>query len=227
MYKEPNNQPNNGLKTVKRELKITRDTENKKNSNIKDYSDVDNMLKTITKKFMNEPVSLESLNKQYSEISEKKNPIKEYTQKKGKVEKAIFYDIFIKPKEVKINEIRDKRQLEKKQKEDTIKKKLDMNNPTDMSTTNRKKVVGYFSGKMKGFLNKIKKSNKVQDIENLFGSDHNEKFDSKQLFVYLSNKFTPSLDGNNKGNFFNQLIQIKPPEGINAVVASPLMECKF
>jgi hypothetical protein len=227
MYKEPNNLPRNGLKTVKRELKVTRDTENKKNSNVKDYSDVDNMLKTITKKFMNEPVSLESLNKQYSEISEKKNPIKEHTQKKGKVEKAIFYDIFIKPKEVKINEIRDKRQLEKKTREDTIKKKQDLNNPSLVGPSNKKKVVGYFSGKMKGFLNKIKKADREQNIENLFGIENDSKFDSKQLFVYLSNKFTPSLDGNNKGNFFNQLIQIKPPEGINAVVASPLMECNF
>ena len=43
------------------------------------------------------------------------------------------------------------------------------------------------------------------------------------LFNYLSHKFLPHhLNSNtNKFNFFNQLIQIKPPEGINAIVASP------
>ena len=40
---------------------------------------------------------------------------------------------------------------------------------------------------------------------------------------YILNKSSPETT---KKNYFNQLIQIRPPEGINAVVASPLMESK-
>ena len=40
---------------------------------------------------------------------------------------------------------------------------------------------------------------------------------------YILNKNSPETT---KKNYFNQLIQIRPPEGINAVVASPLMESK-
>ena len=40
---------------------------------------------------------------------------------------------------------------------------------------------------------------------------------------YILSKFSPDTS---KKNYFNQLIQIRPPEGINAVVASPLMESK-
>ena len=40
---------------------------------------------------------------------------------------------------------------------------------------------------------------------------------------YILNKNSPDTT---KKNYFNQLIQIRPPEGINAVVASPLMESK-
>jgi len=46
------------------------------------------------------------------------------------------------------------------------------------------------------------------------------------LNTFLNSKFIPKLKDENKKNFFNQLIQIKPPEGINAVVASPLMDSK-
>lgn len=50
--------------------------------------------------------------------------------------------------------------------------------------------------------------------------------ETDSLGLFLSSKFIPKLKDDNKRNFFNQLIQIKPPEGINAVVASPLMESK-
>ena len=40
---------------------------------------------------------------------------------------------------------------------------------------------------------------------------------------YILSKFSPDTS---KKNYFNQLIQIRPPEGINAVVASPLMDSK-
>jgi len=54
---------------------------------------------------------------------------------------------------------------------------------------------------------------------------------SENMLKFLKEKFIPiskeSLEqANFKKNFFNQLIQIKPPEGINAVLASPLMDSK-
>lgn len=222
MYKEPNNNPNH-KKTMKRELKVGEN----KGVKEREYQDIDSYLKTISKKFMNEPVSLENLNKQYSELVDKKAPKQDTQKLKNKAEKAIFYDIFIKPKEVKIEEIHNKRVLEKKLKEEMTRKKMDLNDPTVYNQSNKKKVKTYFTSKMKGFMTKIKKGDKDQDIDNIFGSTVTDMhLDSKVLFKYLSSKFAPSLEGNNKGNFFNQLIQIKPPEGINAVVASPLMESK-
>ena len=70
--------------------------------------------KTISKNFLADPNSLDKLNKKYNEIMDKKkSPPKKFKVKK-KEEKAIFYDIFIKPKEAKIQEIHNKRVEEKK-----------------------------------------------------------------------------------------------------------------
>lgn len=54
---------------------------------------------------------------------------------------------------------------------------------------------------------------------------------TENMMKFLQEKFIPtSKESINQGkinkNFFNQLIQIKPPEGINAVVASPLTDSK-
>jgi hypothetical protein len=47
------------------------------------------------------------------------------------------------------------------------------------------------------------------------------------LINYIKEKFMPSEDNTtNSKLIFNLLIQIKPPEGINAVVASPLIDSK-
>lgn len=222
MYKEPNNIPKDSK--MKRVLKVDDKVQSSKN-----FTDIDAMLKTISKNFMSEPVSLESLNKQYNEIIDKKViKASDQSKTKQKGEKAIFYDIFIKPKEVKINEIRNKRIQEKKEKDEMNRKKLDLNDPSTVMASNSKKIKSFFTGKMKGFLSKIKKGEVEQDVDNVFGKTVTElNLDSKILFNYLSSKFAPAIEGNNKGNFFNQLIQIKPPEGINAIVASPLMECKL
>ena len=220
MYKEPNNLPKDTK--LNRELKI-----NDKSQTQKNYSELDSMLKTISKNFMSDPVSLESLNKQYNEIVDKK-PKQENTKAKARTKKAIFYDIFIKPKEHKIEEIKNKRIMEKKEREEQGRKKLDLNDPNTLMASNSKKVKTYFTGKMKGFLTKIKKGEEQNSDSNVFGKTVTGlNLDSKVLFGYLGSKFAPALEGNSKGNFFNQLIQIKPPEGINAIVASPLMECKF
>jgi hypothetical protein len=51
--------------------------------------------------------------------------------------------------------------------------------------------------------------------------------DENILLNFLKEKFIPSSDNiSNAKLIFNLLIQIKPPEGINAVVASPLIDSK-
>jgi len=64
--------------------------------------------------------------------------------------------------------------------------------------------------------------------EEIYESSTNNKGEDQidNLNAFLTSKFIPKLKDDNKKNFFNQLIQIKPPEGINAVVASPLMDSK-
>jgi hypothetical protein len=80
--------------------------------------------------------------------------------------------------------------------------------------------------------NNIESSDKKNSQRNLLDKEEEgalnvaveEQIDN--LHIFLSSKFIPKLKDDNKKNFFNQLIQIKPPEGINAVVASPLMDSK-
>lgn len=207
----------------KRELKI----ENIPNSK-KDYKEVDSFLATLSKKFMRDPLSLEKLDKEYYELIDKKkqNQAGEEHRHKNKRrdEKAIFYDIFIKPKETKIEDIKRKRLLEKqaKEMEGSLDIRIDGNAAIDS------KGALNFSSKVKEFMGKIKHTQNKQSIEDIFAETNRELgIDSKMLFNYLSQKFIPNHNEQSKGNFFNQLIQIKPPEGINAIVASPLLECKI
>lgn len=222
MYKDLNEEDRN--EKIKREMKI----EKRK----KDYNDIDNMLKTVSKKFLSEPLNLEKLNKQYNEFKEKRVAKDELPSKKKNFgDKAIFYDIFIKPKEEKINEIREKRQMEKKALEDFKKKALNINDPNYLNHFKKTKVTSLFTSKIKGFMSKLKKGKNLVDsnFEEIFefNSVAKKKLDPEILYNFLIKKFAPQMEVSNKGNFFNQLIQIKPPEGINAVVASPLLECKL
>lgn len=185
------------------------------NNDTKDYKEVDNYLKTLTKNFIKiDNNNIESLNKAYYEKIEKKNSNKNNFKQKNikKEEKAIFYDIFIKPKEDIINEIKEKQAFEKMQKEEDSSNKI-KNNETILKPSYNLKVKSYFSNKMNNFINKVKnKNNNNSELDNILN--------------YLCSKFiTYNSESNCKHNFFNQLIQIKPPEGINAIVASPLMEC--
>ena len=98
----------NETKTITRDLKI--DETGKKN--IK-YSDIP--LNSVTQKFIKEPLTLEALDKKFkqlnNDVSKKNDATDSKPQKKSRKaeEKAIFYDIFVKPKENKINEIIEKR----------------------------------------------------------------------------------------------------------------------
>ena len=181
-------------------------------------------------------------------------------------EKAIFYDIFIKPKENKIKEIRTKRDEQKgiNEKESSkndhpklfIANKLhdfqDKSHDKDklgnikspektalnssiLTETNNLDIgsPGYKNRQLQNPLSQTNKSkNESIDIMKLnisafFKSDSVEQGDV--LSGFLQDKFTPNrnkIDAVTKKNFFNQLIQIRPPEGINAVVASPLIDSK-
>lgn len=234
MYKEPKQNSNTNENQLKREMKFTQNEHTK----TKNYKEIDEFLKSMTKNFMKEETNIESLDKAYYEMVDKnKNEYLNQRKEKKKEEKAIFYDIFIKPKETKIEEIRNKRLIEKKLKEEMNKKKLDNNNETyTLKSSNNKKVKSFFTSKMKGFLDKIKNSEKTKSSNNLFlisgtgsSTDLTHVYKNKPsnaILNYLSYKYLPHHLGTNKANFFNQLIQIKPPEGINAIVASPLIESK-
>jgi len=54
-----------GHSIIRRDLKIDEDIKNR------DYREVDEFLKTVSKKFMNEPVSLENLDKVYNDMLKK------------------------------------------------------------------------------------------------------------------------------------------------------------
>ena len=211
--------------------------------------EADMSLKTVTKKFVKEPLSLESLEKKFKQMNEKqkKIPVEEPPKKRTRKaeEKAIFYDIFVKPKEDKIKEIVEKRNLKKKEESDVIQlrnttyisnkitsdgKILGMNNlsstvqnfnfpgiklPNEtksdlIKTQSTFRNTQMLQSKMNDFL----KSEKITDVTLLNNFLHEK---------YIINKNSKETA---KKNYFNQLIQIRPPEGINAVVASPLMDSK-
>ena len=181
--------------------------------------------------------------------------------------KAIFYDIFIKPKEQKIKEIIDKRnkktkaavttkQIEKTYISNKINsegKILGMNGQGPQIqfdfrafTTNKPieeldaikteteiKLTTQKNLKIKQVPEEPLKESKFKNSEILqknfdiyFKTEKKVDINLLNTFLhekYILNKSSPETT---KKNYFNQLIQIRPPEGINAVVASPLMESK-
>ena len=98
-----------GNYSITRDLKID---ENAKNNYIMSEAP----LKSVTQKFLKEPLTLETFDKKFRQMNNDNNkkeqdldteaPKKKTKRQEGK---AIFYDIFIKPKEQKIKEIIDKR----------------------------------------------------------------------------------------------------------------------
>lgn len=61
-----------------------------------------------------------------------------------------------------------------------------------------------------------------------FDAISDSKIDITLLNKFLHDKYILNKNSSDttKKNYFNQLIQIRPPEGINAVVASPLWSQK-
>ena len=246
-----------GNYSITRDLKI--DESAKNNYNMSEIP-----LNSVTQKFLKEPLTLETFDKKFRQMyddNNKKEPeVEEPPKKKSKRQegKAIFYDIFIKPKEQKIKEIIDKRnqktkstvttkQIEKTYISNKINsegKILGMNGQgpqiqydfrafttnkpiedlqTQKSDTDTKKV----EKKIKSSEKKFKNIEILQKNFNIFFKKE-QNIDITLLNKFLHDKYilTRNSSDTTKKNYFNQLIQIRPPEGINAVVASPLMESK-
>ena len=252
---------------ITRDLKID---ENAKNNYIMSEAP----LKSVTQKFLKEPLTLETFDKKFRQMNNDNNkkeqdldteaPKKKTTRQEGK---AIFYDIFIKPKEQKIKEIIDKRnkktkaavttkQIEKTYISNKINsdgKILGMNGQGPQIqfdfrafTTNKpieeldaikteteikltaKKNLKTSEANIPPLSEKKFKNTEIlqKNFDIYFKKEKNVDISLLNTFLhdkYILNKNSPDTT---KKNYFNQLIQIRPPEGINAVVASPLMESK-
>ena len=236
----------NETKTITRDLKI--DETGKKN--IK-YSDIP--LNSVTQKFIKEPLTLEALDKKFkqlnNDVSKKNDATDSKPQKKSRKaeEKAIFYDIFVKPKENKINEIIEKRKqkqnatvtpIEKEKAQKTYISNKVVDNGKILGMNNTSSQTNFdFSKFTTSTINKVqetpthKETYKNEEIMkvNIMSFLKTESFiDIFILNNFLHEKYILSKNSNvlSKKNYFNQLIQIRPPEGINAVVASPLMDSK-
>ena len=246
-----------GNNSITRDLKIDESAKNK-------YSISEIPLNSVTQKFLKEPLTLETFDKKfrqmYDDNNNKKEPEEEEPPKKKSKRqegKAIFYDIFIKPKEQKIKEIIDKRnqktkstvttkQIEKMYISNKINsegKILGMNQGPQIqydfrAFTTNKPIEEVESQKTeldskKGQKKQIKIEKKFKNVDILQSSFDNffkngQSIDITLLNNFLHDKYILNRNSSDttKKNYFNQLIQIRPPEGINAVVASPLMESK-
>jgi tetratricopeptide (TPR) repeat protein len=256
-----------GNYSITRDLKID---ENAKNNYIMSEAP----LKSVTQKFLKEPLTLETFDKKFRQMNNDNNkkeqdldteaPKKKTKRQEGK---AIFYDIFIKPKEQKIKEIIDKRnkktkaavttkQIEKTYISNKINsdgKILGMNGQgpqiqfdfrafttnkpieeldaikteTEIKLTTQKNLKTSEANIPPLSEKKFKNTEILQkNFDIYFKKEKNVDISLLNTFLhdkYILNKNSPDTT---KKNYFNQLIQIRHPEGINAVVASPLMESK-
>ena len=253
-----------GNHSITRDLKIDESAKN-------NYTISELPLKSVTQKFLKEPLTLETFDKKFRQMNNensKKDQDLDSNQPKKKAKKqegkAIFYDIFIKPKEQKIKEIIDKRnkktkaavttkQIEKTYISNKINsegKILGMNGQGPQvqfdfrAFTTNKPIEELETLKteteMKITTQKNLKIKETQVIEPKFKNadilrknfdlyfKNEKKVDIDLLNTFLHDKYILNKNSpeTTKKNYFNQLIQIRPPEGINAVVASPLMESK-
>ena len=264
-----------GNYSITRDLKID---ENAKNNYIMSEAP----LKSVTQKFLKEPLTLETFDKKFRQMNNDNNkkeqdldteaPKKKTKRQEGK---AIFYDIFIKPKEQKIKEIIDKRnkktkaavttkQIEKTyisnkinsdgkilgmngqgpqiqfdfrafttnkpiEELDAIKTETEikLKTETEIKLTTQKNLKTSEANIPPLSEKKFKNTEILQkNFDIYFKKEKNVDISLLNTFLhdkYILNKNSPDTT---KKNYFNQLIQIRPPEGINAVVASPLMESK-
>ena len=245
-----------GNTSLTRDLKIDETAKN-------NYTLSEIPLNSITQKFLKEPLTLETFDKKFRQMYDdnikKEQEVEEPPKKKSRRQegKAIFYDIFIKPKEQKIKEIVDKRALKTKStvttkpiektyisnKINSEGKVLGMNSQGPQiqydfrAFTTNKPIEDLESQKteinIKAKGKQIKVEKKFKNIEILQKNfdiffKNGQNIDITLLNNFLHDKYILNRNSSDtaKKNYFNQLIQIRPPEGINAVVASPLMESK-
>ena len=249
IFKEGNN-------SLTRDLKIDESAKN-------NYTLSEIPLNSITQKFLKEPLTLETFDKKFRQMyddNNKKEPeVEEPPKKKSRRQegKAIFYDIFIKPKEQKIKEIVDKRALKTKSTVTTkpiektyISNKINSdgkvlgmnsqgpqiqydfrafttNKPIEELETQKIEIDTKTKGKQIKVEKKFKNLEILQKNFDIFFKN-SQNIDITLLNNFLHDKYILNRNSSEttKKNYFNQLIQIRPPEGINAVVASPLMESK-
>lgn len=194
----------------------------------------------------------------YDDNNKKESEVEEPPKKKTKRQegKAIFYDIFIKPKEQKIKEIIDKRnqktkstvttkQIDKTYISNKINsegKILGMNGQGPQiqydfrAFTTNKPIEDLQVQKTDTDTKKVEKKEKspekkyknIEILQQNFDAISDSKIDITLLNKFLHDKYILNKNSSDttKKNYFNQLIQIRPPEGINAVVASPLWSQK-
>ena len=238
--------------SISRDLKIEEDAKD----NLR-YNEMS--LKSITQKFLKEPLTVESVDKKFRQMyeSDKRDEEDESTlktkKKKHHEEKAIFYDIFVKPKENKIKEIIDRRNQKNLSSSVTIPKtrnktyisnkitvegkvvgmniningpKVDYSSLSLINENDRNKNI--LANKEKLLLTKSFKNSDILQINLSSNLKSNNEIDTSLLNQLLHKKFilTKISSNESKKNYFNQLIQIRPPEGINAVSSSPLMDSK-
>ena len=211
-------------------------------------------LKSVTQKFLKEPLTVESVDKKFRQMTESSSnseSIKLKVKKNKKPERAIFYDIFIKPKENKIQEIIEKR----KQKLNSVSVTLPtVKNKTYISNkiTVDGKVLGMNTNlngpkvdtsslslinekdenkklKEQNILSQSYKNNELlqSNLSLYFNNISIEKeIDTSLLNKYLYDKFILNQNSSNdaKKSYFNQLIQIKPPKGVNSISSNPFIE---
>lgn len=218
-------------------------------------------LVSVTQKFLAEPITMESMEKKYKQMNmteaatkKKQETVKPPKKSKRQEEKAIFYDIFVKPKENKIKEIIEKRNQklgivpvtgDEEEKIQTLYisnklsengKILGMNNATQtQSKFDFKKFTSTslnLTNKDNFTTSKTQLKHNNEDIMKInltsYLKSETEMNDIRILNNFLHEKYILHTNSSeeSKKNYFNQLIQIRPPEGINAVVASPLMDSK-
>ena len=251
--------------SITRDLKIDESAKN-------NYTISELPLKSVTQKFLKEPLTLETFDKKFRQMNNensKKDQDLDSDQPKKRTKrqegKAIFYDIFIKPKEQKIKEIIDKRnkktkaavttkQIEKTYISNKINsegKILGMNGqgpqvqfdfrafttnkPIEeletLKTETEMKITTQKNLKLKETQTlepKYKNADILQQNFDRYFQTEKKVVDIELLNTFLHDKYILNKNSpeTTKKNYFNQLIQIRPPEGINAVVASPLMESK-
>ena len=255
-----------GNHSITRDLKIDESAKN-------NYTMSEIPLKSVTQKFLKEPLTLETFDKKFRQMNNDNNkkeqdldseqPKKRTKKQEGK---AIFYDIFIKPKEQKIKEIIDKRN--KKTKAAVTTKQIEKTYISNKINSDGKILGMNGQGPQIQFDFRAFTTNKpIEELETLktetdikITTQKNLKVEKtipktpevkfknteilqKNFDIYIKKEKTMDITLLNyflhdkyilsknspettKKNYFNQLIQIRPPEGINAVVASPLMESK-